>query len=440
MEQKKKRRFRFPILVKTIVLILVLAAIVVEVSVAYYSIVMSNVNQDNYKMIANNLAETTAKVVNTDDIQYLKNEVKPKVDASEVKPTYEDSDPETIEQYLTQFDYLQEDPVFNRVRDQLRDIANANDDYADCVYLSYVDPVNRLFVYLCDSAPVEEACAPGTLDPIFDINEGVLEDPNVGFPAYITNTEEYGWLVTSGSPIKVGEEVIGFAMIDVAMGTVRAKQADSIVRLFLYLLITVNLIVAIGLIVVIVIFIRPIRKLNDLALSYDSDNPEATHEKFANLKIKTYDEVSDLSESIKKMEQDVSDRIKQLTLMNSQLATSREQTKKMTILANKDGLTGVQNKIAYDSEATRINEDIENGEEVRFGVAMIDLNYLKNTNDEYGHDAGDVVLIKLANIICNTFLHSPVYRVGGDEFVVLLRGKDYEKRELLINKFNKAIS
>ena len=71
---------------------------------------------------------------------------------------------------------------------------------------------------------------------------------------------------------------------------------------------------------------------------------------------------------------------------------------------------------------------------------MIDLNYLKDTNDNYGHDAGDAALIKLAHTICLVFKHSPVYRVGGDEFIVVLRGQDYNNQKHLIEEFKERVN
>lgn len=53
------------------------------------------------------------------------------------------------------------------------------------------------------------------------------------------------------------------------------------------------------------------------------------------------------------------------------------------------------------------------------GVAFMDLNGLKEANDEFGHDAGDELLISAGQIISQAFGHDHVYRVGGDEFVVL---------------------
>ena len=63
---------------------------------------------------------------------------------------------------------------------------------------------------------------------------------------------------------------------------------------------------------------------------------------------------------------------------------------------------------------------------------MIDLNGLKMINDTYGHEKGDVSINNLCRIICRVFKHSPVYRVGGDEFVVILENDDYEERDQLI--------
>lgn len=69
----------------------------------------------------------------------------------------------------------------------------------------------------------------------------------------------------------------------------------------------------------------------------------------------------------------------------------------------------------------------------------LDLNYLKRTNDIYGHDAGNVAIRKLCHLICAVFVHSPVFRIGGDEFTVILKGRDYHDIEKLAASFNKKI-
>jgi diguanylate cyclase (GGDEF)-like protein len=69
---------------------------------------------------------------------------------------------------------------------------------------------------------------------------------------------------------------------------------------------------------------------------------------------------------------------------------------------------------------------------------MFDCNELKEINDEYGHERGNEYLVTACRVICGVFSHSPVFRMGGDEFVVLLTGQDYENRTILMQDFDLA--
>ena len=64
----------------------------------------------------------------------------------------------------------------------------------------------------------------------------------------------------------------------------------------------------------------------------------------------------------------------------------------------------------------------------------MDINDLKYINDRFGHDYGDVYIRNACKAICKIYEHSPVFRVGGDEFVVILEGEDYDRRDELIDK------
>lgn len=104
-------------------------------------------------------------------------------------------------------------------------------------------------------------------------------------------------------------------------------------------------------------------------------------------------------------------------------------------MANKDALTGVKNKHAYVNIESQLDEQITSGEESEFGIVICDINGLKQVNDEQGHSAGDIFIKDACNIICEVFDHSPVFRIGGDEFVVLLKGTDYDNRLDLLKEF-----
>ena len=105
-------------------------------------------------------------------------------------------------------------------------------------------------------------------------------------------------------------------------------------------------------------------------------------------------------------------------------------------MANKDALTNVKNKHAYVTVESAIDEQIANKTEgLEFAIAVCDINGLKQVNDEKGHSAGDEYIKDACQIICDVFDHSPVYRIGGDEFLIVLRGQDYENRQDLLKRF-----
>ena len=108
----------------------------------------------------------------------------------------------------------------------------------------------------------------------------------------------------------------------------------------------------------------------------------------------------------------------------------------MRYKAYSDPLTHVKNKNAYELEKELLEQQMQTGE-AKFGLLMLDTNDLKKINDAYGHDHGDEYLLNCCQMICRVFEHSPVYRIGGDEFLVLLENSDYERRDELIAEFNR---
>lgn len=106
-------------------------------------------------------------------------------------------------------------------------------------------------------------------------------------------------------------------------------------------------------------------------------------------------------------------------------------------MATRDALTGVKNRHAYETMEKELNGKLSAGDPDPLAVVLCDINDLKSVNDTCGHLAGDDCIRSASRMICNTFKHSPVYRIGGDEFVALLRGSDYENRENLLREFDR---
>ena len=98
----------------------------------------------------------------------------------------------------------------------------------------------------------------------------------------------------------------------------------------------------------------------------------------------------------------------------------RTQAKLYQQLAYTDIMTQTPNRIAFDECIDKLRQSGISG--MPLTVVMLDLNNLKETNDTYGHKAGDELLKGAADSIKNAFQEvGTTYRIGGDEFVVLIK-------------------
>ncbi len=111
-----------------------------------------------------------------------------------------------------------------------------------------------------------------------------------------------------------------------------------------------------------------------------------------------------------------------------------EKLAHVSIQAHIDALTGIKNKNAYQEEEKRLNRMITELHHPEFAVTILDINELKKVNDTKGHKAGDEYIRRASRIICGIFKHSPVFRIGGDEFVVISQGEDYDNIDNLIGE------
>lgn len=109
--------------------------------------------------------------------------------------------------------------------------------------------------------------------------------------------------------------------------------------------------------------------------------------------------------------------------------------------AFKDPMTGAKSKRAYLIREKELDQAIASGTTLNFAVVVCDVNGLKKINDTLGHKAGDEYIKKAFGIVCDIFQHSPVYRIGGDEFVVILTDRDYLiRRELVLALHDRSVA
>ena len=133
-----------------------------------------------------------------------------------------------------------------------------------------------------------------------------------------------------------------------------------------------------------------------------------------------------------------------VALTNVDLAKRRELEMREALgtaidQANTDPLTGVKNKLAYVRMEKKLDKCIAQKLTDGFSVVVTDVNGLKYINDTQGHLAGDDFIKSACAIVCRIFKHSPVYRIGGDEFTVILQNEDYQNREALMEQLRSTM-
>lgn len=139
------------------------------------------------------------------------------------------------------------------------------------------------------------------------------------------------------------------------------------------------------------------------------------------VKCKTKDEVGTLASSIQKMADSLKTHINQINNM-----------------AYWDSLTGLKSNASYNQMADKLDKEIKSGR-AEFSLYIMDMNNLKQMNDTYGHKKGDEMLIDAANIMREVWQEDSIYRIGGDEFAVVLDNSVASQYEDHIKIFDKAI-
>lgn len=121
--------------------------------------------------------------------------------------------------------------------------------------------------------------------------------------------------------------------------------------------------------------------------------------------------------------------------LNQSIEYIRHREIKMQEVAYVDALTGVMNFAAYVEQVRDLRGKISTGQ-AEFAIVMVDINGLKYVNDNFGHDKGNISIQRVSELLGQTYGKERVYRIGGDEFVVVLEGEYYQKRKELIKKLH----
>ena len=403
-------------------------------SYAVYSVnrLAADIIDKEYSDRAEQIAEAVAVTVDTSEADELADAV---LDIYEnvdnVVPSSEWGSDEWNE-YISKYEDIEKLPVFTKIRDNFRKYQDIFK--VDCIYIMYYKTELKHAIYLVDGA-YEDACPPGCVDSFED---GIWPEGDEPISAVMTNEDVYGWLVTAGYPVFHDGRLVGHVCVDISMNDIKAKERNYVIGTTVAMICLTLFILAVALFYVRKNVIAPVSMLSDTAKNYCSENNDVIHHAFEKILINTHDEIGQLLVSMKQMEADMNFNINALIDAQVALRKTEEKANSMQELAVKDALTGIRNKTAYDYEVEKLEKDIADGF-IEFGLAMVDLNFLKKINDTYGHEKGNISIRRLCMLVCEVFDHSPVFRIGGDEFIVILKFRDYKNVDALIEDFNNRL-
>lgn len=288
-----------------LIMVFILSGMMIMISYTMYSSAMDQ----HYRQLSMNIAQTTAHVVDAEHIKKYKDEV---YAIYSKNPAPEFKDEEEEQAYLAQFEVIKDDE-FKTLYDTLDEIKKDNQVLS--LYIVYMDPKTMTSVYIIDADDSSTSCPPGTWDIIYEQNYEAMKTPEKGFPSYITNTEEFGWLSTAGAAIIDDEgDVVGHVMVDISMNDVMNQRHEYLFKLILFLSFITFILLLIYIYVIHKKIVKPINILSNAANQFVNEQKNETiNSSIETLNIKTGDEIEILSNSIQQMQKDMLDYMNYLT-------------------------------------------------------------------------------------------------------------------------------
>ena len=382
-----------------------------------------------YKRIALDSAKNYVTLTDADYLKKLKAAV-----VSEEYQNLRDQAEEQEEEALV-VDCLREKGLWEQYETEREKLRTYVDNISDIEYLYIVvwgDKNDKYNMYLLDSDDV----------PVYET--GYYEEREEEFlnvDAYeemepTISNGSWGWLCSAYAPVYDREgELVCTVGCDLSMEDVMKDRHGFLLTLAVTTVVLIVLILAGAVIFVRKTVTRPLNRLME-GMKRFTPEEELTYDEAGVIKVdlKSNDEIRDIYEETRSMQIRIIDHINSITqirrekeMVEDVVRNKEEEISAISQKAYRDSHTGVGNKAAYAEKLAELNAGIGRGE-TEFAIVVMDINMLKTVNDTYGHIAGDTYIKGCCQVLCEAFGHSPVYRIGGDEFVAVLTGSDYRER------------
>ena len=324
---------------------------------------------------------------------------------------------------------------------QLKD--NYPDVYYMYVYRFYKDgdvPSGTIIFDLDEEYPEEPDILQENID-LVGTTYIVLEpfasriDEMIGSPDPIFETaysDEDGYLLSFAKPIfDENGKYVASACVDFSMQELHRQNIQFIIILSVILIVVSIMLLILSVVGLKHMITKPLLTISNTVsgFKYENDSDRTTNlENLENISINSRNEIGVLYDALLAAEKDSAFNLTNYRKAEDELLIKDERINKLGILALRDEMTNVGNKAAFSHQISIIRDDDE------YGIILMDANNLKMINDVYGHAAGDEYIKGCCKLLCDVFECSPVFRIGGDEFAVILKGRDYEKRHELLAK------
>ena len=454
----KKGRFSIGKKMYMFVISTVLIAALGTAAISY----LINVHQiDNYfKQLTSNCAKNFASLADKDYYKALREVAETEEFQAIREKAEENDDEEAIQAYLEEKGLWE---GYERTRDFL------------VKYLRSMDNVKYLYVVVYEGleADSDMYLMDDDENPIYVT--GYYETREAEFmgadPEHISRPVishgDWGWLCSAYAPLYDDDgNAICLIGCDVEMDEIMHERTQLLIYIILGAVIFTVLILAGAVYFANKVIVDPLNVItSEMQKFKPAENVTYDEAGVMELDIKSRDEIEDIYLGIRSMQINIIDYLNDLLTIQkdnekkdseldhvkkenmnyisslqkaeNDIKEKEEMIGQISKEAYRDALTKVGNKAAYNAETEKLNADIAEGR-AEFAIVMVDVNNLKKINDECGHKAGDVYIKGCCHIICETFKHSPVFRIGGDEFVVVLKGLDYKNRYTHFEELQKA--
>ena len=224
------------------------------------------------------------------------------------------------------------------------------------------------------------------------------------------------------------------ACVDFSLNAMYGKGLMFIVELLAVIVVEFFAVIVIVNILLSAILFKPLKKMTGCIKSFKYDTNADRYDNLNNmeaLNIHLNNEIDELYDALVLS-------LKDSAFYMQNYDKAKGEIEEISETAYKDALTGVGSKTAYNNAVTQLQTDLEQQKVSEFGIVMVDINNLKYVNDTFGHERGDEYIKECCSIVCNIFKKSPVFRIGGDEFVVLLKDDDLHSGTYLTGNMQNA--